>query len=121
MPEYTATAQANLAWAAWREARLADCESAAGAALATGRTLPAGPRQRRVPMDGALAADRRLPLRRDAPATPCVHGAELLAPALMRLPADIEDALSEALVCWQRDDDATDVALLGGALDTSST
>ena len=42
MPEYTATAHANLAWADWRDARPDECEAMACEALDEWRDLPAG-------------------------------------------------------------------------------
>ena len=42
MPEYTATAHANLASAAWRAARLADCEARADTALEEWADSPPG-------------------------------------------------------------------------------
>ena len=44
------------------------------------------------------------------------HGAALLAPELMRLPAEIEDSLGSALACWEHGDEQQTTALLSGAL-----
>ena len=115
MPEYTATAQANLAWSAWREERLADCESEARAALERWSELPAGHASAAFqwtalwPLIGVCLAQSRT---REAAG----HAAELLAPALMRMPTTVEDALSAALASWQRHDATQTKALLQGAL-----
>jgi class 3 adenylate cyclase/tetratricopeptide (TPR) repeat protein len=115
MPEYTATAQANLAWAAWHQAQLADCEARAGTALAHWAGLPTGHASAAFqwtalwPLIGVCLAQGRTG---DAVA----HGAALLAPELMRLPAQIEDSLGSALACWERGDEQQTMALLSGAL-----
>lgn len=115
MPEYTATAQANLAWAAWREGRHDECESRAEAALSEWGQLPAGHASAAFqwtalwPLIGVCLAQGR--------AGEAVRRAgDLLDPALMRMPPPIERALSEALVCWGRDDCAQTTALLERAL-----
>jgi hypothetical protein len=115
MPEYTATAQANLAWAAWREAQLADCEARADTALAYWADLPAGHASAAFqwtalwPLIGVCLSQRRT---EDA----VTHGAALLAPELMRLPPEIEDSLKSAHACWERGDEQQATALLNGAL-----
>ena len=114
MPEYTATAQANLAWAAWREKRLADCESEACAALERWGGLPAGHASAAFqwtalwPLIGVCLAQGRTG---DAVA----YADRLLAPTLMRMPATIEDPLSAALESWQRGDEEQAVARLTSA------
>jgi len=115
MPEYTATAQANLAWAAWREERLADCESEASAALERWSALPAGHASAAFQWT-ALWPLIGVCLAQDRTGEAAAHAAELLAPALMRLPAAVEDALSAALESWQGDDLTQTDALLERAL-----
>ncbi|HEY5169934.1 MAG TPA: hypothetical protein VIK03_11165, partial [Thermoleophilia bacterium] len=120
MPEYAATAQANLAWAAWREGRHDECESRAGAALAQWGQLPAGHASAAFqwtalwPLIGVCLAQGRTG---DA----VQRGGELLEPALMRMPPTIEDGLREALACWERHDDAQTTALLEGVLAEAQT
>ena len=115
MPEYTATAQANMAWAAWRDERLGDCESEACAALERWGDLPAGHASAAFqwtalwPLIGVCLAQGRT-------AEAAAHAGRLLDPALMRLPADIEDALGAALESRQHDDLVQTGALLQGAL-----
>jgi hypothetical protein len=115
MPEYTATAQANLAWAAWRDERLADCESEACAALERWSALPAGHASAAFQWT-ALWPLIGVCLAQDRTGEAAAHAAELLAPALMRLPAAVEDALSAALESWQGDDLTQTDALLERAL-----
>ena len=113
MPEYAATAQANLAWAAWREGRHDECESRAGAALSDGGVgLPTGHASAAFqwtalwPLIGVcLAQGRTAEAVRRTPR-------RSLDPALMRMPPPIEHDLSEALACWERDDRAQTTALL---------
>ena len=114
MPEYTATAHANLAWAAWREARLDDCESEACVALERWGGLPAGHASAAFqwtalwPLIGVCLAQGRTG---DAVA----YADRLLAPTLMCMPATIEDPLSAALESWQRGDEEQAVARLTSA------
>ena len=115
MPEYTATAQANLAWAAWRDGRRDECESRAGAALAQWGQLPAGHASAAFQWT-ALWPQIAVCLARGRTGEAVTHAGELLAPALMRMPAEIEDEISEALACWERGDRARTTALLEGAL-----
>ncbi len=111
MPEYVATAQANLAWVAWREDRLDDCESKAHSALEQWAQLPAGHASAAFqwtalwPLIGVCLVQGRAD---DA----MTHATELLAPTLMRLPAGIEERLSAAVECWERDDRAATADLL---------
>ncbi len=115
MPEYTATAQANLAWAAWREERLADCETEACAALERWSGLPAGHASAAFQWT-ALWPLIGVCLAQDRTAEAAVQAGRLLDPALMRLPAAIEDTLSAALESWQRHDVTQTEALLERAL-----
>jgi hypothetical protein len=111
MPEYVATAQANLAWVAWREDRLDDCESKAHSALEQWAQLPAGHASAAFqwtalwPLIGVCLVQGRA----DHATT---HATELLVPTLMRLPAGIEERLSAAVECWERDDRAATADLL---------
>ena len=115
MPEYTATAQANRAWAAWREERLADCESEACAALDRWSDLPAGHASAAFQWT-ALWPLIAVHVAQGRTAEAAAHAGRLLDPALMRLPADIESTLSAALESWAREDPAKTEALLGDAL-----
>ena len=115
MPEYTATAQANLAWAAWREAQFADCEARADTAIAYWADLPPGHASAAFqwtalwPLIGVCLSQGRIGDAVD-------HCSALLAPELMRLPDEIENALESAQACWQLGDERQTTALLGGAL-----
>ena len=115
MPEYTATAHANLAWADWRDAQPAECEAMACAALDEWRDLPAGHASAAFqwtalwPLIAVCLAD-------DRAGEAVGRSGELLAPELMRLPAEIEDLISSALDCWKRGEAQKTTELLHGAV-----
>jgi class 3 adenylate cyclase/tetratricopeptide (TPR) repeat protein len=115
MPEYTATAHANLAWADWRDARWAECEAKARTALGEWRDLPTGHASAAFqwtalwPLIGVCLAEGRTGEALD-------HSGELLAPELMRLPAEIETVIDGALESWGRGETHTTTELLGEAV-----
>ena len=115
MPEYTATAHANLAWADWRETRLAECEAKAMTALEEWHGLPAGHASAAFqwtalwPLIGVCLAEGRADEAVD-------HSAELLAPELMRLPAEIESTIDAALESWGRGETQDTTERLGEAV-----
>ena len=118
MPEYTATAKANVAWADWRDGRLPECEAEARAALAQWGELPRGH------ASGAFKWTALWPL-----IAVCLAGgrtgdaagfaAALLGPELMRLPASLESQLEDAVSAWRRGDETSTVELLQEALATA--
>ncbi len=120
MPEYTATAQANLAWAAWRQSQVADCEARAGNALAQWADLPPGHASAAFqwtalwPLIGVCLSQGRI-------GEAVTHSAALLAPELMRLPAEIEESIGSALACWERGDEEQTMALLERSAHASTT
>jgi tetratricopeptide (TPR) repeat protein len=115
MPEYTATAHANLAWADWRDAQFAECEAKASAALDEWRDLPTGHASAAFqwtalwPLIVVCLAEGRA-------GEAVGHAGELLAPELMRLPAEIEDLISSALDSWKRGEARKTTELLDGAV-----
>ena len=120
MPEYTATAHANLAWADWRDARPNDCEAMACEALREWRDLPAGHASAAFqwtalwPLIGVCLGDGRVAEAVD-------HSSELLAPALMRMPAEIEDLVRAALQSWEHGEQQKATQLLDGAARRGAT
>ena len=115
MPEYTATAHANLAWADWRDARLTECEAKACAALDEWRDLPAGHASAAFQWT-ALWPIIAVCLGQGRAGEAVGHSSELLAPELMRLPAEIEDLISSALDWWKRGNAQKTTELLDGAV-----
>jgi DNA-binding SARP family transcriptional activator len=100
MLEYVGTAQANLAWLAWREGDLTQAEAKGRAALATWRQLPAAHASCAFrwtafwPLIGVALAHHQT-----SEATE--HARALLEPTQQRLPEALTAVLEEALTAWE--------------------
>lgn len=99
MPEYQATAQANLAWALWHAGDLVEARKKALDALDQWQKLPAGHAScsfewtALLPLMAIAVLDEQLEKAID-------YDRALLDPAQMRLPDPLEQALNEAVLCW---------------------
>jgi class 3 adenylate cyclase len=115
MPEYTATAHANLSWADWHDAQLEECEVKACTALEEWAGLPAGHASAAFQWT-ALWPLIDVCLKQGRTAEALEHSSELLAPELMRLPIGIEDKLRGALESWDHGEPQQATMLLDGAV-----
>jgi tetratricopeptide (TPR) repeat protein len=116
MVEYVGTAQANLAWVAWREGDLAQAEAKGRAALELWRQLPAAHSSCAFqwtalwPLVGvALAQDRT------AEASACARA--LLAHTQQRLPDALTAVIGKAIEAGERGESETACASLGQAIE----
>jgi DNA-binding SARP family transcriptional activator len=115
MTEYVGTAQANLAWLAWRDGDLSQTEEKGREALATWHQLPAGYASCALqwtalwPLIGAaLARDQISEASRFARA--------LREPTQQRLPDALTAAVEKAVAAWQADEPEPARAWLDRAL-----
>lgn len=115
MPEYVATAKANLAWLAWLAGNADDVRSLAQEALALWRQLPTG--HASAPFQWlalwpllAVAIDRAA----DAPPIDAVR--QLLDPSQQRLPDALNKALGDAVQQWEQGETTAAVSILAQTL-----
>jgi hypothetical protein len=100
MPEYRATAQANLSWALWRTGDPAEAKKKALDALDQWQKLPAGHAScsfewtALLPLIAIAELDGQFEQAIE-------YDRALLAPAQMRLPDPLEEALNKAIRCWE--------------------
>jgi tetratricopeptide (TPR) repeat protein len=96
IPDYLGMAEANLAWAAWRDGDLAETQARAQAALDHWQQLP-----RPYPFEWAVLWPLiGLALARDDLSEAIERGRALLAPSQQRLPEALEGVLEEAVQAW---------------------
>jgi class 3 adenylate cyclase len=110
MPFYVGSAKANLCWADWKEGRIASAEE-------NGRLAAASWAAARNP--GVWLA--AWPMLAIAVSEHRVHAAigfarELLVPVVMKMPSDLEGALSEAVDAWDAGDPDGAAGVLGRSL-----
>jgi class 3 adenylate cyclase/tetratricopeptide (TPR) repeat protein len=100
MPEYRATAQANLSWAFWRLGDAAEARKKALDAMDQWQKLPAGHAScsfewtALLPLMAIAVHDEQLEEAIE-------HNRALLDPAQMRLPDPLEESLSQAILYWE--------------------
>ena len=100
MPEYRATAQANLSWAFWRLGDAAEARKKALDAMDQWQKLPAGHAScsfewtALLPLMAIAVHDEQLEEAIE-------HNRALLDPAQMRLPDPLEESLNQAILCWE--------------------
>ncbi len=102
MPEYIGTAQANLAWVAWRSGKFDQARLYGGAALATWRQLPAGHGSAQTQWT-ALCPLIALTLDAGEIATAMGYVQLLLDPVQQRLPDALTALCEQALSAWEND------------------
>jgi predicted ATPase/class 3 adenylate cyclase len=116
MPEYTAMANANLAWVAWREGNLTEAAAAGRAALELWDSLPA-----RYPFDWlAVWPMIAVALEQDniGEAISLLRGLE--SPTQQPVPASLRPPIERALGAWEQDDQDAAHACLTIAVQTAS-
>jgi tetratricopeptide (TPR) repeat protein len=116
MTEYIGTAQANLAWLAWREGNLAQTETDGKAALKLWQQLPAGHSSCAFQWTAlwplvAVAAARAQTFEA------CALLRALLEPTQQRLPDILAAVVEEALSAWEGDDSETARTCLDRAIE----
>jgi DNA-binding SARP family transcriptional activator len=116
MPEYTAMANANLAWVAWREGNLTEAAAAGRAALELWDSLPA-----RYPFDWlAVWPMIAVALEQDDIGEAISLLRELESPTQQPVPANLRPPIERALWAWEQDDQDAAHACLKIAVQTAS-
>jgi tetratricopeptide (TPR) repeat protein len=106
MLEYIGTAQANLAWLAWREGDLSRAEAKGRAALATWHQLPAGHASCAFQWT-ALWPLLGVALARNRTSEASRHAGALLEATQQRLPDALTAVLEEAVTAWEESESET--------------
>jgi len=115
MLEYIGTAQANLAWLAWREGDLSRAEAKGQAALASWHQLPAGHASCAFqwtalwPLIGVALAHNRT-------SAASGYGRALLEATQQRLPDALTEAVKNAVTAWEESESEAARAWLDQAI-----